>query len=355
MRLDISLERVNEDAARKQKNKPKKGPLNIRRESETLYRRRQKAGIRFFDLGQILSGAVYERLDYYFTDNPHTGGPDLFIDPPGGTFFADLNTLILTVPRADFAANYKQIENGTSESQIAQVSFTDDVLGPVTTDLLTSPKFIDNKLKLSSAEAASLTFGMDNAGFSTVYDIITLLPNPLDTDVSAGFVLSKNADIYLAPQMIKQFSLSNYLESPYHVGGSPAGNYQAGRYGGGGFFFLDRALWGAYLTWVFMSLGYAKDWYGANSVVIPNSVPHTYNYEWANDVPFTGYVFSEPGSPINTTFFNSGGVIVINTHNQGQDIGNEFEFYSFNKQGLKAVIKQNNTWYYCWDNTGAVV
>lgn len=311
----------------------------------------KKKGIRFFDISQIFTDPGYERLDHYFIDSPHTGGPDAFIEPTGGSFFSDLTDLVLGIDRKLFPKYYKQIKNGTNESQIVQITYTDDDLGPVTTDLLTCSKFKNGKLMLSRAEAATLGFGMNNVGFSTGYDIMTLNPDIMDTDVQGSFTQKNNADIYLMPQVIQQFALSSYRETPW--------TYST--YGAGGYFFFDRGLWANYLTYIFMSSGYAKDWYGANNLLVPNSVPHTYNFQWGLDQPFTHWVYSEPVDPINLTYFNSSGPITVSgtppsgAGQYGLGLAVNFGNYTTGHQGLRAVIKQNGRWYYLWDNTGTIV
>ena len=203
-KITIEIERQSEISA----SKPKiaKGLIKTRRPNDYLPRRKQKTGIRFFDLGKIAATneSIYKSFVPPFVLNVNsieaTFTPEDYAD-----VVAQIETAIFEYELSDFF----QVKKASTQSQCLTIYYPGRPDGELIAD---SAKFsADGVLKISDAEAQSLKLQTDGLIFPAIFgDYDFADPNPdikitRIKDVTAPPVIfspSAKMDIFFFPGLV---------------------------------------------------------------------------------------------------------------------------------------------------------
>lgn len=322
-----------------------------------LSRRRSKSAIRFFDLGQYLSGGVYVSNDFMFSPGYSIVGDSLIFDTVTTADMDPLVTEITDVAAADRAATFYRIpKNATSHEKCINVAYTGDG-GPVSGTLDTLADWTAAGLQLTPAEAASITavsalslFFCGGIDFAT--SLITSTLNPADPP--AAFTPSPAMDIYLMPNVVLNSVDVNYRNGLHSETGPPAASDRVEyteilnrnlnvipRSLGPEYFNIDFGttdyfVFRQYLA-IIRQLTGGRAFQGIRDFA--PAPPYPYSTAW--------FSISAGAVPFSTIYTPAGIVNATDTFNVS--FGSSFAFIGPAYIELAAMIYQNGNWFYVWN------
>lgn len=190
-----------------------------RRRPRRLGRRRLSGGIRFYDLGQILSGASYIDLPYVDADRsmPVTdslggsGSTAPFIPISiSSSHYTDLEDLVFEVPLEEWKQNYRLIDSDYDNSPLGGATISVNYRG-TSYDLSDFP---DGKLKASgdTNNAFIVSCTLNQELFQGIHTTFNKITSVRDYSASAvAFVPSPNMDVFWMPEIVQPQITTDYL------------------------------------------------------------------------------------------------------------------------------------------------
>lgn len=213
MKLDTIIQISAEDIL----GKRRKGTINPRPQDE-IWRRRLSGGIKFYDLGQILSGDTYIDLPYVDADRsmPVTdslggsGSTSPFVpDTISSSHYTALEDLVFEVPIEEWKQNYRLIDSDYANTTIPGATISVNYRG-TTYDLSDFP---DGKLKVSgdTNNAFIVSCNINSELFQGIHTTFNKITTERDYSASAvAFVPSPKMDVFWMPEIAQPQVTTDY-------------------------------------------------------------------------------------------------------------------------------------------------
>jgi hypothetical protein len=309
-------------------------------------RKKKDAGIQFYDLAYSADGI---ENGFSFQSEIILHALSLGANAATPLNLKPLRDNLLAVPEADRKTHFHKIEKGqTLWERSVTWWYTPD--GDVFGDdrLETSDKWTDKGLILSEDEGKSITkIDAANVMFSALVEFatakITALPDR--NAASVPFTPSNKMDVYLAPQVIQNWSYTYY-----NLAVRPTHSQDWLRFAS--YDILPRHLAADYLDAVDDPFDLYRVWYKTTQLL--KQLPAALNYTQSDMSPAGWYhwLTLDPAAYPNSTIYTPTGVV---STAYDYDLGYGFNFYyfgsGFNMLRLQMMIFQNEQWFYFWNNS----